>query len=111
MHAYVLLVATAALVSALCAGGIFARDPRGLASRRGAALMLVSAYWAICEVAWNLAADADTSLAWVRASAPGWLFIGPVVLQLFLEAEGGRLAPPAPAGAAALRRRVRPAAR
>ncbi len=89
MHAYVLLVATSALVSALCAGGIFARDPRGLASRRGAALLLVSAYWAICETAWNLAADADTALAWVRASAPGWLFIGPVVLQLFLEAEGG----------------------
>ena len=89
MHAYVLLLATAALVSALCAGGIFARDPQGRPSRRGAALMLASAYWAICEVAWNLAADAGTSLGWVRASAPGWLFHGPVVLQLFLEAEGG----------------------
>ena len=40
MHAYVLLVATSALVSALCAGGILARDPRGRASRRGAALLL-----------------------------------------------------------------------
>ena len=100
MNAYVLLVATAALVSALCAGGILARDPMGRASWRGAALMLVSAYWAICEVAWNLATDHDTALAWVRASAPGWLFHGPVVLQLFLEAEGGpwprlrRLVPP-----------------
>jgi PAS domain S-box-containing protein len=90
MHAYVLLVATSALVSALCAGGIFARDPHGRASRCGAAMLLASAYWAICETAWNLAADADTALAWVRASAPGWLFIGPVVLQLFLEAEGGK---------------------
>jgi PAS domain S-box-containing protein len=89
MHAYVLLVAAAALVCALCAGGIFARDPRGLASRRGAALLLFSSYWAICETAWNLAADADTALAWVRVSAPGWIFIGPIVLQLFLEAEGG----------------------
>jgi signal transduction histidine kinase len=89
MHAYVLLVATSALVSALCAGGIFARDPRGLASRRGAALLLVSAYWAICETVWNLAGDAGAALIWVRASAPGWLLIGPVVLQLFLEAEGG----------------------
>ncbi len=89
MHLYVLLVATAALVSALCAGGIFARDPVGRASRRGAALMLASAYWAICEVAWNLATDRDTALSLVRASAPGWLFHGPVVLQLFLEAEGG----------------------
>jgi PAS domain S-box-containing protein len=89
MHAYVLLVATAALISALCAGGIFARDPRGLPSRRGAALLLASAYWAICEVAWNLSPDAATSLAWVRASAPGWQFHGPVVLQLLLEAEGG----------------------
>jgi PAS domain S-box-containing protein len=88
MHAYILLVATSALVCALCAGGIFARDPRGLASRRGAALLLVSAYWAICETVWNLAGDADTALAWVRVSAPGWLCIGPVVLQLFLEAEG-----------------------
>ncbi len=89
MHAYVLLVATAALVSAMCAGGILARDPLGRATRRGAALMLAAAYWAICEVAWNLATDHDTALAWVRASAPGWLFAGPVTLQLFLEAEGG----------------------
>lgn len=100
MHAYVLLVATAAIVSALCAGGILASDPRGRASRRGAALLFVSSYWAISEVAWNLAADRETALAWVRASAPGWLFHGPVVLQLFLEAEGGawprlrRLVPP-----------------
>jgi signal transduction histidine kinase len=89
MHPYVWLVATCALISALCAGGIFAHDPRGRASRRGAAMLLASAYWAICETAWNLAPDAGTALAWVRASAPGWLFIGPVVLQLFLEAEGG----------------------
>jgi hypothetical protein len=108
MHPYVLLVASCALISALCAGGIFARDPRGRASRRGAALLLVSSYWAICEVAWNLAADADSALAWVRASAPGWLCIGPMVLQLFLEAEGGdwprlrRLVRPLYAGAAGL---------
>ena len=89
MNAYVLLVATAALVSALCAGGMLARDPNGRATRRGAALMLISAYWAICEVAWNLAPDRATALAWVRVSAPGWLFHGPIVLQLFLEADGG----------------------
>jgi PAS domain S-box-containing protein len=89
MNAYVLLVATAALISALCAGGILARDPMGRASRRGALLLLVSAYWAICEVAWNLATDRVTALTWVRASAPGWLFHGPFVLELFLEAEGG----------------------
>ncbi|HEY8156037.1 MAG TPA: ATP-binding protein [Myxococcota bacterium] len=100
MHAYVLLVATAAIVSAVCAGGILARDPRGRASRRGAALLFVSSYWAISELAWNLSGDRATALAWVRASAPGWLFHGPVVLQLFLEAEGGawprlrRLVPP-----------------
>ncbi len=35
------------------------------------------------------ATDRATALTWVRASAPGWLFHGPVVLQLFLEAEGG----------------------
>ena len=89
MNAYVLLVASAALISALCAGGILARDPLGRASRRGCLLLLVSAYWAICEVAWNLAPNRATALTWVRASAPGWLFHGPVVLQLFLEAEGG----------------------
>ena len=89
MNAYVLLVASAALVCALCAGGMLARDPAGRASRRGAALMLISAYWAICEVAWNLAPDAETALAWVRASAPGWLFHGAIALQLFIEADGG----------------------
>jgi signal transduction histidine kinase len=89
MHPYVFLLATTAIVLAFCAGGFLARDPRGAASRRGALLLFVAAYWAICEVAWNLAADRETSLAWVRASAPGWIFIGPLTLSLFVEAEGG----------------------
>jgi PAS domain S-box-containing protein len=108
MHPYVLLVATAALVSAACAGGLLARDPGGRASRRGAMLLFLSGYWAVCEVAWNLAADADTAFYWMRMSAPGWLFHGPVTLQLFLVAEGSpwprlrRLVAPLYAAACAL---------
>jgi signal transduction histidine kinase len=44
--------------------------PEGLAS-----------LWAFCEIGWNLAQDADTALTWMRASALGWVPIGPVALQ------------------------------
>jgi PAS domain S-box-containing protein len=89
MQPYILLVATAALVCAFCAGGFVASNPSGRSSRRAALLLLASSYWAICEVAWNLAADAGTAVVLVRASAPGWVFHGPFSLQLLLEAHGG----------------------
>jgi signal transduction histidine kinase len=86
MHPYLLLVAAACGVSAFCAGGLYARSPGHPASRLAALLLAGASYWAGCEVFWNSAPDAETAAALVRAAAPGWIFVGPVVLHTFLSA-------------------------
>ncbi len=63
----------------------------GTGSRRHSGLLLLGAgWWGLCEAFWTVAPDADTALWLLRLSAPGWLFIGPICLELFLvESSGG----------------------
>ncbi len=73
---------------------LIAREPRAATSRYAALLLLGGAWWGVCEALWTLAPDAETALLLERLSAPGWIFIGPVCLELFFAeapAAGGRL--------------------
>jgi PAS domain S-box-containing protein len=83
MQPYHLLLAAASVISAACAGFIFAQAPRRRDAQMMALLLLGAAWWAACQVAWNLAPDAASARWAVRLSAPGWIFIGPVVLHVF----------------------------
>jgi signal transduction histidine kinase len=82
MNLQIWLVACACVVSAACAGGLVFRAPERAEARLAGFLLAGAAYWAVCEIAWNLSTDAAAALAWMRASAPGWIFIGPVFLHL-----------------------------
>ncbi len=84
MHPYVLLLCLTCLVAAASAGFTLQSESFQRAARFAAALLIGAAYWAICEVLWNLAPDAEGALRGMRLSAPGWCFIGPLVLSLFL---------------------------
>lgn len=86
MHPVLLIPLFAVVGSALTAGIIFARDPNSAANRQLALLSLGTAFWAICEVMWNTAPDAETALFYVRLSALGFVWIGPVCLHVFLAA-------------------------
>jgi len=83
MHPYVLLVAAACLTSAACAGFIAARAARRPAARLVGAIFLGTAWWALCDVATCLVSSRSSALIWMRASAPGWIFLGPLVLHFF----------------------------
>jgi len=85
VHPYLLLPMAASALCAACAGGIFMQSPGQGTSRRAALLVLGAAFWALCEVVWNLAPDAETALFWIRLSGPGWMFVGPLVLHVFLD--------------------------
>jgi PAS domain S-box-containing protein len=85
MHPYVLLLCLAAAVSAVSAGYVLGAGSRHRAARPAAALLLASSFWAVCEVLWNLAPDAESALFRVRLSAPGWTFLGPILLHILLE--------------------------
>ena len=69
---------------------LLAREPRAATSRYAALLLLGGAWWGVFETLWTLAPDAGTALLLLRLSAPGWIFIGPICLELFLaDAPGG----------------------
>jgi signal transduction histidine kinase len=84
MHPYVLAPLAACLASSACAAVIAARDSAHRANRRAAALVAGAAWWACCEVLWNTAGDPVTALRLVRLSAAGWVWIGPLAVDLFL---------------------------
>jgi len=60
------------------------RGPGGGSRRYSGLLLLGAAWWGVCEALWTVAPDAETALWLLRVSAPGWIFIGPICLELFL---------------------------
>ena len=85
MSLYPLVPLLACLVSAVLATAILVSDARRKANRLAAALVSGASFWAFCEVMWHAQRDAPTALALVRLSGLGWVWIGPLVLHLFLE--------------------------
>ena len=63
---------------------ILAREPGAVSNRCTGALLLGTSWWGICEALWTLAPDESTALLLVRASALGWIGIGPLCMHLFL---------------------------
>jgi PAS domain S-box-containing protein len=82
VHPYLLLVSLACLVCAACAGCVFAAQPERRPNQLAGLLLLGIAFWAMCEVAWNLATDHDSALFLVRLATIGWVYIGPLFLHL-----------------------------
>ncbi len=84
MHHYVLIPLVSCVVLATLASGILARSHTDPRNRLAALLMIGAGFWAFCEVLWNTHSDPEVVLRLVRASALGWVFIGPLTLHLFL---------------------------
>ena len=87
MNPYLIVPMLACVGCAASAGMLFARSAAYGTSRAAVQILMGGAYWALCEIAWNTATDAGDARFWMRASALGWVFLGPFVAQLFLERE------------------------
>ncbi len=84
MHFYVLVPILACTISAATALAVWTRDP---GNRRVWPIVGVSAcaaFWAFCEIAWNVAGSAEDALTWMRISALGWVPIGPVAFHALM---------------------------
>jgi PAS domain S-box-containing protein len=88
MSLYVLVPLFACIGSAVCASAILSRDPSARANRLAALLIAGASFWAFCEILWNAQSEPAAVLSWVRASALGWVWTGPVALHLLLEING-----------------------
>jgi PAS domain S-box-containing protein len=76
---YHFTLAAAALISASCAGFVYAQSPSRRATQLLALLMLAAAHWSGCVLGWNLAGDEAEALYWMRLAAPGWILLAAVL--------------------------------
>jgi signal transduction histidine kinase len=84
MHLQTWLSLLACAGSALTAGLIWSRDPSAPANRQLALIGACTCFWAMCEVAWNTTADPAVALFFVKLSAVGWIWLGPLCVKAFL---------------------------
>jgi len=91
LHPFHWLSILGATGCAAAAGVLLAQSTYTTAIRCGLAVMLGAVWWSLCEVAWTHEADPGRALLWVKLSAPGWVWIGPLVMHLFLDRSGRRL--------------------
>ncbi|MEM7413139.1 MAG: ATP-binding protein [Myxococcota bacterium] len=86
MHPLHVAVALSTLACAACAGGIFVHARRGSGEDlRRAVLLLGFAYLGVCQLMAHLQPSPEAAAWLARASAPGWVFLGPLALQVFSE--------------------------
>jgi len=88
VHPFLLLVALSTLACAACGGAIYVQSGPTRHSRAAALAIFGWGYWGVCQLLFHGAADAETAVWIARASAPGWMFIGPLSLQIFVDNAG-----------------------
>ncbi len=88
MSLYLIVPLLACVVSAILATTILARSPVDRAHLLAALLVSSDTEWAFYEVLWNVQTHPAAVLSLVKASAVGWVWIGPLSLQLFLQVTG-----------------------
>ncbi len=88
MAAYLLVPLATCVVTAALAAALLFRDPARPVNRLAALLVGSATVWSFFEVLWNTRADPALVLLLVKASALGWVWIGPLKLHLFLELLG-----------------------
>src|SRR5262245_24356365 len=91
MAPYLLVPLTTCLVTGALAAAILARDPAQPLNRLASLLVGLATVWSFFEVLWNSQTDPVVALELVKASALGWIWIGPLTLHLFLEIAGPRM--------------------
>ncbi len=86
------LIPLAACVgSAVLAALILCRDPSLRAHRLAAGFAAATSFWALCEALASVQEEPAAALACLKAGALGWVWFGPLTLQLLLELTGERL--------------------
>lgn len=93
MEPYLVVPMLAAMALSTLAGACLLMGLELRANRIAAIMLGLGAWWAGCELFWNIAPDAETALVLHRLAAPGFCFIGPLGMVLVLEAAETPLRP------------------
>jgi len=88
MHPFIFMLVLSCMAAGALGSAILARDPSQRTNRLIATVLGCSAYWSLCEILWNLSDDPNTVLWLIRFSSFGWIPLGPLALDLFIEVTG-----------------------
>jgi len=88
MHPYILMLMLSCMAAGVLGSAILARDPGQRINRLIATILACSVWWSLCEIVWNLSDDPDAVIWMVRFSSFGWVPLGPLALDLFVEVTG-----------------------
>jgi PAS domain S-box-containing protein len=88
MHPFLLVPLFACLAAVGMAAAILSRDPGQRVNRLVAVVLVCSAWWSLCEVVWGMADDPETVRWLIKASSLGWLWLGPLCLEILTELAG-----------------------
>jgi PAS domain S-box-containing protein len=69
----------------VCATAILVRDSKDRGNRAAAALLYCGAIWSAGQLLWNSTDDRHLALRMVRASAVGWIALGPLIARFIVE--------------------------
>jgi signal transduction histidine kinase len=89
MHPFAIAQLVASLAAVMLAVALLTINSEQRANRLVAIVLLCSAHWSLCEVFWSLADDPRSVMQWVRLSALGWIWLGPLTLHIVSELVGG----------------------
>jgi PAS domain S-box-containing protein len=93
MNPFVAMLVISCISAAVLGSAILARDPNQRTNRLLATVLGCSAYWSLCEILWNLSDDPNDVLLLIRLSSFGWIPLGPLALDLFVEVTGSARSP------------------
>jgi signal transduction histidine kinase len=88
MHPFIFMLVLSCMTACVLGGAILALDPGQRTNRLVASVVGCSAYWSLCEILWNLSDDPNTVLWLIRFSSFGWIPLGALALDLFVEVTG-----------------------
>ncbi len=87
MNLFLIIALAAALIGTASAAAILTQDWRQPVNRFAGLLIAGVAWWGVCDVWRLLAPDPEWALLAAKASAPGWVLIGPLAMSLVLSAQ------------------------
>jgi PAS domain S-box-containing protein len=88
MHPLAVVQLFASVIAVMIAVALVTADSRQRANLLVAAALGCSAWWSLCEVFWSFSDDPSRVVQWVKLSALGWIWLGPLALHIISELVG-----------------------
>jgi PAS domain S-box-containing protein len=88
MHPVTLIPLVSCVLAAMIASAIVSHDPGQRANRVIALVLACSGWWSLCQVIWSVQGDPEVALWLMKIAAVGWMLLGPLSLDLYVEILG-----------------------